>query len=80
MTDVAQSVVLLVGAACMCAVGFSRVGGYTALMHSPPANVSLAEWQSYFTLYRPSSDPDYPTLGMLLGTNVGGLWYCAWQL
>ena len=75
VTDVAQSVVLLAGALCMCVVGFQRVGGYAALELDPPASVNASEWQSYFHLYRPSDDPDYPTLGMLLGTNVGGLWY-----
>ena len=75
VTDVAQSVVLLVGAACMCAVGFARVGGLAALERTPPASVSSDEWRTFFALYRPLSDPDYPSLGMLLGTNVGGLWY-----
>ena len=75
VTDVAQSAVLLVGAACMAAVGFGRVGGLSALERDPPPNVNASEWSSYFHLYRPLEDPDYPTLGMLLGTNVGGLWY-----
>ena len=75
VTDVAQSAVLLVGAACMAAVGFGRVGGLSALEQDPPPNVNATEWSSYFHMYRPLDDPDYPTLGMLLGTNVGGLWY-----
>ena len=75
VTDVAQSAVLLLGAACMASIGFQRVGGLEALKLSPPSNVSLAEWGHYFHLYRPLSDPSYPTLGMLLGTNVGGIWY-----
>ena len=103
VTDVAQSIVLLVGAACMCGVGFSKVGGIGGLQEcpapltaadgdigrgaslsiqsppeipcGPPPGVNQSEWDSFFHLYRPLSDPDYPTLGMLLGTNVGGLWY-----
>ena len=59
----------------MAGVGFGCVGGYFNLMSDPPPSVGLAEWRSYFRLYRPNEDPDYPTLGMLLGTNVGGLWY-----
>ena len=75
VTDVAQSAVLLAGAACMASIGFQRVGGLQALRLSPPSNVSLTEWETYFHLYRPPMDPSYPTLGMLLGTNVGGIWY-----
>ena len=75
VTDVAQSVVLLAGALCMCFIGFGRVGGYAALQDDPPPSVNASTWQSYFRLYRPIDDPDYPSLGMLLGTNVGGLWY-----
>lgn len=75
VTDVAQSVVLIVGAACMTGVGFARVGGYDALQLAPPVNVTTSEWNRFFHLYRPPDDPDYPTLGLALGTNVGGLWY-----
>ena len=74
-TDMAQSVVLLVGAACMMAAGLDKVGGLSGLMATPPAGLSAAEWNRFFHMYRPPDDPYYPTLGMLLGTNVGGLWY-----
>ena len=74
VTDVAQSVVLLLGAACMTAVGFARAGGYEALQLAPPSNLTAGEWARFFHLYRPPGDPDYPTLGLALGTNVGGLW------
>ena len=36
--------------------------------------LSHVEWRRFFRLYRPASDPDYPFVGMLIGTNVGGLW------
>ena len=44
----------------MAVVGFSRVGGYEALKHSPPPSVSQDEWSRFFRLYRPPDDPDYP--------------------
>ena len=75
VTDVAQSVVLIVGAAAMAVTAFAKAGGLDALRASPPAGVSDAEWSSFFRFYRPADDVDYPTAGMLLGLNVGGLWY-----
>ena len=75
VTDVAQSLVLLVGAACMAQVGFARVGGFAALQQDPPDGLTPGEWARFFRLYRPADDADYPTLGLLLGSNVGGLWY-----
>ena len=75
MTDMAQSAVLLLGALCMTAIGLAQVGGYGALMASPPDDLSHDEWRTFFRMYRPPSDPDLPSLGLLLGQNVGGLWY-----
>lgn len=75
VTDVAQSVVLIVGAACMAAVGFQRVGGLDALRLDPPSSLNRTGWQPFFHMYRPMDDPKYPTLGLLIGQNVGGLWY-----
>eukprot|EP00315_Gephyrocapsa_oceanica_P007475 CAMPEP_0185286224 /NCGR_PEP_ID=MMETSP1363-20130426/2142_1 /TAXON_ID=38817 /ORGANISM="Gephyrocapsa oceanica, Strain RCC1303" /LENGTH=641 /DNA_ID=CAMNT_0027882023 /DNA_START=25 /DNA_END=1947 /DNA_ORIENTATION=+ len=75
VTDMAQSAVLLVGALCMTVVGLERVGGYEALRTSPPANMTSQQWEGYFHMYRPPSDEDLPTLGLLLGQSVGGLWY-----
>ena len=77
-TDMAQSVVLLVGAACMMAAGLDKVGGLSGLMATPPAGLSAAEWNRFFHMYRPPDDPYYPTLGMLLGTNVGGFGTGVW--
>jgi SSS family transporter len=75
VTDVAQSLVLLVGATCMAVVGFSEVGGLDGLREAPPASLNATEWRTFFHMYRPADDANYPTLGMMLGTNVGGLWY-----
>ena len=59
----------------MASVGFQRVGGLEGLKSSPPASLDEAQWASFFRLYRPMDDKDYPTVGMLIGSNVGGLWY-----
>ncbi|KAL1507346.1 hypothetical protein AB1Y20_008192 [Prymnesium parvum] len=75
VTDVAQSAVLLLGAACMAFVAIAKVGGLHALRDEPPPGMSEAAWASFFRIYRPADDADFPTLGMLLGLNVGGLWY-----
>ncbi|KAL3924848.1 MAG: hypothetical protein SGPRY_003798 [Prymnesium sp.] len=75
VTDVAQSAVLLAGAMGMAISALYKVGGMAALMNPPPPGLSGGEWATFFRLYRPAEDEDYPTAGMLLGLNVGGLWY-----
>ena len=52
---------------------FSRVGGLAALELDPPPNITQAEWSSFFHIYRPMSDPNYPTLGLLLGRRARAL-------
>lgn len=75
VTDVAQSIVLILGASCMAVVGLRRVGGWQALQASPPASLTPQAWSEFFRIYRPPDHANYPTLGLLLGSNVGGLWY-----
>jgi len=75
VTDVAQSVVMLVGAVTMTAVGFGRVGGMSGLRSEPPPSLTSEEWSRFFHIYKPPDDPSFPTLGMLLGQHVAGVWY-----
>ena len=78
VTDVAQSVVLIVGSIAMTVVGFDRVGGLESLQAEPPPSLNATEWSRFFHIYKPPNDPDFPTLGMMIGQNVAGLWY--WTL
>ena len=55
--------------------GFKAVGGYSGLVGTPPPDLETATWTTFFRLYRPPSDAHLPTLGILLGQNIGGLWY-----
>jgi Na+/proline symporter len=75
VTDVAQAVVLLVGAVCMTAIALSETGGLDSLRGSPPADVTAEAWQRFFHLYRPPDHAHLPTLGIALGQSVAGLWY-----
>lgn len=79
VTDMAQAVILLLGALCMTLIGLSRVGGLAGLRAAPPSEalnqLSDAEWERFFHLYRPPDDPLLPTLGIVLGQTIAGIWY-----
>lgn len=75
MTDMAQAVVLITGAVCITVIALSETGGFVRLRASPPADVSAEAWERFFHLYRPPDHPHLPTLGIVLGQSVAGLWY-----
>jgi SSS family solute:Na+ symporter len=66
-TDMAQMFVLLAGAATVTLVGYQAVGGWGGLRAALPTD--------YFTVWRPTSHPDYPWTGILFGAPVLAVWY-----
>lgn len=61
------------GAAGVVAVNCSALD--EAVARAAAHCLSHVEWRRFFRLYRPLDDPDFPFVGMIIGQNVGGLWY-----
>jgi SSS family solute:Na+ symporter len=68
-TDAAQAVVLLVGSILVLVVGLDKLGGWGEL------RAMAGENARQFALWRPSSDPDFPWLGILVSSPIIGIWY-----
>jgi SSS family solute:Na+ symporter len=87
-TESIQTVLLLVGAVCITAVGFYHVGGWSELASTlsshphPLANAlepkSCCNWSTanFLSILRGGGDPSkQPWYGILLGYPVIGIWY-----
>jgi len=68
-TDTAQAIILLIGSACITAIGLNMLGGWGELQAMAKANADA------FALWRPWDDPDFPWLGILIGSPIVGIWY-----
>jgi SSS family solute:Na+ symporter len=68
-TDTAQTVILLVGSFCITAIGLGQLGGWGELQ------TIVGDHAERFALWRPIDDPDFPWLGILIGSPVVGIWY-----
>ena len=68
-TEVAQTLVLLLGSFFITFFGLGQLGGWGELRNICAANVDS------FALWRPLSDPDFPWLGIIIASPVIGIWY-----
>ncbi len=68
-TEVAQTVILLLGSFFITFYGLRAIGGWGELQ------MMAAENKEQFALWRPLSDPDFPWLGILIASPVIGIWY-----
>jgi SSS family solute:Na+ symporter len=66
-TDMMQLFVLIGGAIAVTIFGLHEVGGFGALKE--------AAGPSFFSLWKPMSDPAFPWTGILLGAPILGIWY-----
>lgn len=66
-TEAFQTVVLLLGSTVITIMGLNAVGGWEELRATAGS--------SHFNMWRPSSDPDFPWTGMLIGGTIVGIWY-----
>ncbi|MFN2397626.1 MAG: sodium:solute symporter [Gemmatimonadaceae bacterium] len=66
-TEVMQAVVLIVGSATLMIVGLVAVGGWSGLQARVPAD--------FFSMWKPSSHPDFPWTGVVFGAPILGIWY-----
>jgi SSS family solute:Na+ symporter len=65
-TEVLQAPVLLLGSIILVILGFSAAGGVGEVMRLNGDNTHL---------FRPMADPDFPWLGIVLGSFIIGFWY-----
>lgn len=68
-TEVAQTVILLLGSFFITFYGLRALGGWGELQ------AMAVENKEQFALWRPLSDPDFPWLGILIASPVIGIWY-----
>src|SRR5688572_22597501 len=66
-TEVMQAIVLIFGSAALMFIGLNAVGGWSGLESRLPAD--------YFSMWKPSSHPDFPWTGVIFGAPILGVWY-----
>lgn len=68
-TDTVQAFVLLIGSAAITFFGLRALGGWGELQALASQNADQ------FALWRPLDDPEFPWLGILIGSPIVGIWY-----
>ncbi len=66
-TDLLQMFVLVGGALAVTFIGLSEIGGWNTMYD--------AAGSSFFSLWKPMSDPDFPWTGIVFGAPILGVWY-----
>ncbi|SMD37358.1 solute:Na+ symporter, SSS family [Reichenbachiella faecimaris] len=66
-TDMIQMFVLIAGSLVVTVVGLFHLGGWSAFTAGLDA--------SYFSLWKPISNPDFPWTGIIFGAPILGVWY-----
>ncbi|MBX2819172.1 MAG: sodium:solute symporter [Rhodothermaceae bacterium] len=66
-TDLLQMFILIGGAITVTFIGLSEVGGWGVLRESVDS--------SFFSVWKPMSDPDFPWTGIIFGAPILGVWY-----
>jgi SSS family solute:Na+ symporter len=66
-TDLVQTIILLLGALALTFIGLDKIGGFAGLRAVIP--------DSYFHMFRASSDAEFPWTGIVFGAPILGLWY-----
>jgi SSS family solute:Na+ symporter len=69
-TQVFQGIFLILSTVVLTIYGLSEVGGFTGLQAKLPV--------SYFQMFKPMNDPDFPWTGIIFGAPIIAFWYwCA---
>jgi SSS family solute:Na+ symporter len=59
--------ILVAGSALLTLTGLQQAGGWDAVVASTPPD--------FWSMFRPSSDPDFPWTGIVFGAPILGIWY-----
>ena len=74
-TSILQTPILLVGSLIILVLGLRALGGWDELMQIVNATPVNEYGDSMNSLIRDNRDPDFPWLGVLIGSSVIGFWY-----
>ena len=74
-TSVLQTPILLLGSLIIVVLGLKAVGGWDEMMRITSAVKVNAYGDSMTNLIRSNNDPNFPWLGVLIGSAVIGFWY-----
>ncbi|MFQ5639140.1 MAG: sodium:solute symporter [bacterium] len=66
-TDLMQTFVLIAGSVTVTVIGLNALGGWDAMYETAGG--------SFFDMWKPMSDPDFPWTGILFGAPILGVWY-----
>ncbi len=66
-TDLMQTFVLIAGSVTVTLMGLNALGGWDEMYEIAGS--------SFFDMWRPMSDPDFPWTGILFGAPILGVWY-----
>lgn len=66
-TDLAQTVILILGSLALTFIGIDKAGGWNELVATTPA--------SFWDMWKPLGDPDFPWTGIVFGAPILGIWY-----
>jgi SSS family solute:Na+ symporter len=66
-TDMIQMFIMIFGAIAVTIIGFGQIGGW--------AEMTATLEPSFFDMWMPSDNPDYPWTGILFGAPILGIWY-----
>lgn len=91
LTDAVAAVIMVIGGAALCIIGFTEVDGMNALRYKYAHAVSDFTLNNHskcglprddaWHIFRDISKADYPWLATMLRTTIGSLWYfCANQM
>ncbi len=77
-TDMMQMFVLLAGSLAVTLYGLEALGGWDVMVQTIERSVSQdgnLDKGSFFSLWRPMDDPNYPWTGIVFGAPILGIWY-----
>jgi solute:Na+ symporter, SSS family len=66
-TDLLQMFVLIGGALTVTVIGLWKLGGWTEMVETAGS--------SFFNMWKPITDPNFPWTGILFGAPILGVWY-----
>ncbi len=66
-TDMMQTFVLIAGSVTVTVIGLNALGGWNEMYEIAGS--------SFFNMWKPMSDPDFPWTGILFGAPILGVWY-----
>src|SRR6056300_306949 len=77
-TDMVQAFTLILGCIAVTIFGLYAVGGWDQMMTTiemASAKETNPQTSSFFNMWKPISDTNYPWTGMLFGAPILGVWY-----